>query len=69
MKWMEVDVLPPECGACMEKDCYHCDHAGKRWILSEKEELLLRRKMLLRAVERQQQEISRIDERVRVLDD
>ncbi len=53
----------------MEKDCYHCDHAGKRWILSEKEELLLRRKMLLRAVERQQQEISRIDERVRALDD
>ena len=44
MKWTEADPLPPECLACREGDCAECDTAGKRWYLSEREELLLRKR-------------------------
>lgn len=63
----EVKNLPPECEQCTE-ECYNCDYAGKRWILSEKEELLLRRKMLLRAVVRYQREIEIIDKQLQKME-
>lgn len=61
MEWLEADPLPQECPSCKEKDCYSCDIAGKRWYLSRKDELLLRRKMLLKAVDRMERQIADIE--------
>lgn len=61
MEWMESDLLPVECRNCREEDCYHCDSAGKRWYLSREDELRLRRKGLVKAVERLQRQIQAID--------
>jgi hypothetical protein len=64
MEWLETNPLPAVCLSCEEADCYNCDHAGERWKLSERDELILRRKMLSRSVERMQRQIAEIDERL-----
>ncbi len=61
MKWTEADPLPPECLACREGDCTECDTAGKRWYLSEREELLLRKKGIIQAIERLMRQLDEID--------
>ena len=53
MEWLEADPLPVECQDCQEEDCYNCDHAGKRWYLSQEDDLRIRRKGLLKAIDRQ----------------
>ena len=58
MEWIEVSTLPLVCQECKELDCWECDNAGERWILSE---LLVRRKGLQKAVERLQKQIAEID--------
>ena len=64
MEWLEANPLPVECENCQEEDCYNCDLAGKRWYLSEEDELRVRRKGLLKAVERLQRQIKEIDRKL-----
>ena len=61
MEWIEADRLPKECEKCEEQDCYNCDVAGKRWTLSHTDELRLRKKSLLKAIERMQRQVKAID--------
>lgn len=64
MEWLEANPLPVECENCEEEDCHNCDYAGKRWYLSEEDELNVRRKGLVKAVERLQRQIKEIDEKL-----
>lgn len=61
MQWLEANPLPDVCRS-YQADCYNCDHALGRWHLSEKEDLLLRRKGLIKAIARLQQQVDEIDE-------
>lgn len=61
MEWIEADPLPPACQDCQEEDCYNCDHAGERWTLSQADELRLKRKGLLKAIERLQRQVKDIE--------
>lgn len=61
MEWMEASPLPEECRNCKEQDCYNCNHLGKRWVLPERDRLLLRRKMMEQAIARYQRKIAEID--------
>lgn len=67
MKWIEANPLPDACKACTEEDCYNCDYAGERWYLSQVDELKIRRKMMVRAIERLQQQVAAIDEELKKL--
>ena len=64
MEWLEANPLPAECENCEEEDCYNCEYAGKRWYLSKKDELRIRRKGFIKAVERLQRQISEIDQQL-----
>ena len=61
MEWIEKNPLPPECVNCKEEDCYNCDHAGERWTLLQADELRIKRKGLLKAIERLQRQVKAID--------
>ena len=61
MEWIEADPLPPVCQNCQEEDCYNCDHAGERWTLSQADELRIKCKGLLKAIERLQRQVKAID--------
>lgn len=61
MEYIEANPLPAACVECQEEECYNCDHAGERWKLSERDELLARRKMLAKSAERIQGQIKEID--------
>ena len=61
MEWIEADPLPAACLNCQEEDCYNCDMAGERWQLSSEDELRVRRKQLVKAIERLQRKIDAID--------
>lgn len=65
MEWVEVETLPMECQDCQEEECYNCDHAGKRWQPAKEDRLLLRRKGLVKAIERLQRQIEEIDRELR----
>jgi len=65
VEWLKANPLPDVCVDCTEEDCYNCDHAGKRWYLSRVDELRLRRKMLVRAIERLQRQVAAIDDELR----
>ena len=69
MNWIEANPLPEECQKCMRQSCYHCDHAGKRWYLSQKDDLLLRRKMLLKSIARTQKQIEEIDKELALMEE
>ena len=68
MEWIEADPLPPAYQDCQEEDCYNCDHAGERWTLSQADELRVRRKGLLKAIERLQRQVKAIDAELEVLE-
>ena len=68
MEWIEADPLPPECVNCQEEECYNCDYAGKRWTLSQAAELRVRRKGLLKAIDRLQRQVEAIDAELEVLE-
>ena len=68
MEWIEANPLPPECVDCKEEDCYNCDYAGERWTLSKADELRVRRKGLLKAIERLQRQVKAIDAELEVLE-
>lgn len=61
MEWIEAEPIPDVCRDCKEEDCYHCDTAGERWQLSHEDELRVRRRQLVRAIERLQRTIDFID--------
>ena len=52
MDWIEVDTLPADCIGCQEEECYNCDVAGERWVLSAESEQLLRQKIVDKAIDR-----------------
>ena len=62
MQWREMSALPSACQGCREKECYNCEYAGQRWQLERSEELSIRRKMLVKAIERLQKQVKAIDE-------
>lgn len=66
--WIEADPLPAECVNCQEEDCWECDTAGKRWYLSQADELRVKRKGLLKAIERLQRQVDAIDEELKRLE-
>ena len=68
MEWIEANPLPPECVDCQEEECYNCDYAGKRWTLSQADELRVRRKGLLKAIDRLQRQVEAIDAELEVLE-
>ena len=68
MEWIEANPLPPECVECQEEDCYNCDYAGERWTLSRADELRVRRKGLLKAIERVERHVKAIDAELEGLD-
>ena len=61
MNWIETETIPAACRDCTGEDCYNCDTAGERWHLSREDELKVRRKQLVRAIERLQRKIYSID--------
>lgn len=61
MEWIEADPIPKACMDCQEEDCYNCDTAGECWQLSRADELKVRRKQLVKAIERLQCEVHAID--------
>ena len=61
MNWIEAETIPAACRDCAEDDCYNCDTAGERWQLSREDELRVRRKQLVKAIERLQRKIDAID--------
>lgn len=61
MEWIEANPLPKACQNCREEECYNCDHAGKRWYLSQQDKLRLRRKGLQKSIARLQKQIDEID--------
>ena len=68
MKWIEANTLPAVCQNCQEEECYNCDYAGERWTLSQADELRVRRKGLLKAIERLQRQVKAIDAELEVLE-
>ena len=69
MEWIEANPLPAVCVNCQEEDCYNCDYAGERWTLSQADELRVRRKGLLKAIDRLQRQVKAIDEELKALED
>lgn len=61
MEWIEAELLPMECQSCQEQDCYNCDIAGIRWKLPREDELRVRRKGLVKGIERMRKKIQEID--------
>lgn len=68
MEWIEANPLPQECLNCQEEVCYECDTAGKRWYLSKADELRIRRKGLIKAIERLERQIHEIDAELEVIE-
>ena len=52
MEWIEAEALPAACLGCLEEECYNCDAAGERWVLSEESERRLKQKLLHSAIDR-----------------
>ena len=68
MEWIEANPLPAVCQNCQEDDCYNCDYAGERWTLSKADELRVKRKMLVKAIECYERQIKAIDAELEVLE-
>lgn len=68
MEWIEASPLPPVCVACQEEECYNCDTAGKRWTLSQADELRIRRKGIIKAIDRLKRQLEAIDAELEVLE-
>lgn len=65
MEWLEAVPMPEECVNCNEEDCYNCDTAGKRWVLSEEDALRIKRTLKLQAIARLQRQVAEIDRQLR----
>lgn len=69
MEWIEVNPLPDVCQKCQEEECYNCDYAGLRWMLPKADKLRLEKVSLLKAIDRLQRQVKKIDEELKVLED
>lgn len=69
LEYIEANPLPAVCLNCQEEECYNCDYAGERWTLSKADELRVRRKGLLKAIDRLQRQVKAIDEELQALED
>jgi hypothetical protein len=67
MEWLEIYPIPEACSNCTQKDCYNCDTAGKRWMISKEAELRTSRKLLVSAVKRLECKIAEIDAQLKDL--
>ena len=67
MEWIEANPLPEACRNCLEDDCYNCDYAGERWTLSPAAELRIRRKGIIKAIDRLKRQLEAIDAELEVL--
>lgn len=65
MEWIEANPLPLVCQECeasgQVEDCGACDHGGERFFLSREDELWLQRKAKIKAIQRLQKDLERID--------
>ncbi|MBQ8881665.1 MAG: hypothetical protein IJ030_05805 [Oscillospiraceae bacterium] len=61
MKWLETHPQPKECENCQQAECYNCDTAGKRWVLSKADELRTTRRLKIMAIARLQRQVEEID--------
>ena len=68
IEYIEADPLPLVCQQCKEQYCDECDHAGERWYLSERDELLLQKKAKEQAIRRLQRQIQEIDNKLAALE-
>ena len=68
LEYIEANPLPAVCVNCQEEECYNCDYAGERWTLSQADELRVRRKGLLKAIDRLQRQVKAIDEELQALE-
>lgn len=68
MEWIEKKPIPEECVGCQEADCYNCDIAGRRWVLSARDELLFQRALKKRAIARLQRQVAQIDQKLCAID-
>lgn len=52
LEYKEMNPLPEICRSCSELDCYNCEHAGERFILSQRDRIKLsmtiKKKQILR---------------------
>ena len=67
MEWLEPNPLPSECQGCTEDDCYNCDYAEARWQLSRIDELQVRKKIMVRSINRMQHKLELIDKELNEL--
>ena len=67
VEYIEEHILPSECKECNE-DCGSCDNALLRWSITNKDKLILQRKVKCTQVRRLLRDIERIDEEIEVLD-
>lgn len=68
MEYLQDQLLPAECQLCEEKDCWECDYAGTRWVLSERDRLIYARKLKEQAIVRFQRQIAEIDRQLEKLE-
>lgn len=68
MEWIEANPLLEVCRNCQEEDCYNCDYAGERWTLSQADELRIRRKDIVKAIDRLKRQLEAIDAELEVLE-
>ena len=66
MEWIEANPLPPACQECEARgeceDCMACEHGGERFYLSREDDLWLKRKAKIKAIQRLQRDLQVIDE-------
>ncbi len=65
MEWIEAEPLPEICADCQWDECYNCDHAGERWQLSEVDNLMVTRTLLIKQIGRLQQKVNAIEKLLR----
>jgi hypothetical protein len=65
LEFIEVSPLPEYCIGCKEEDCYNCDYAGYRWVLSPLQELELKKKLREQTNRRQQRDVDEIDRKIK----
>ena len=59
--------LPPECRGCL-KDCYDCDMLEQKVACTEREQLVMERKLAEQAIHRYEKRIVEIDRELFLLD-
>ena len=76
LNYIEADPLPTVCQICEAEqerlgtveDCTICEHAGERWTLSPRDELLRQKQMAQMAIRHYERKIEQIDQALAELD-